>query len=453
MMTQLFQPLSIASLVFFRIAFGILAFADVLGTWLYYHVQERAYQPENFRFSYIGFEWVQPLPEPWMSAFFIILLLNAIGIIIGWRYVLNALFFAVGFTWLFLLEKAHYLNHGYLFCWISFLMIVLPAHRCWSFDAHRNPDLRSAVTPAWCIWILPFLMAVVYFYGGLAKLNGDWLRAVPLKAWLQQKSSFPLIGPALAWPGTAYFMAYGGLLFDLMAPFGLFFRKTRLFVFILAIGFHLLNTLVFQIGIFPALSICLTALFFSPDFPFVWARKLLARVQESSFSWIAENRNMEYWQFEPGYRKSISGFLVLVVSVHLLIPLRQHLFKGNVAWTEEGHRYSWRMMLRSKQGYGHFTVKNLDTGEEETIRPSRYLSKRQNRKLYAHPDMIWQFARYLRQLYQQKGKRVAVYAHIQTRLNDNPYQSFIDPDVDLGSVEWTHFKSALWIMPPEHRPG
>ncbi|MDZ4680549.1 MAG: HTTM domain-containing protein [Saprospiraceae bacterium] len=453
-MSRLFQPLNIASLVFFRVAFGLLGFADVLGTWLYYHLHEGAFQPGKFRFAYLGFEWVQPLPEPWMSACFILLLLSALGIIVGWRYRANAIIFALGFTWLFLLEKAHYLNHGYLFCWISFLMIILPAHRCCSFDARRNPVLHSDVAPAWCVWILPFLMAVVYCYGGIAKLNPDWLRGVPLTTWLQQKAGMPVVGAALDWPGTAFIMAYGGLLFDLTAPFGLLFRRTRVFVFVLGIGFHLVNTLIFQIGIFPALSICLTALFFPPDFPVVWSRKLPARMKLFKFPDIApeaSDTGADYWQFGLRRRKWILAALMLVVCAHLLIPLRLYLFKGPAAWTEEGHRYAWRMMLRSKQGHGHFVVKDLDTGDSEIVRPSKHLSNRQNRKLYAHPDMIWQFARYLKASGQATGKNVAVYANIQTKLNDRPYQTFIDPAIDLGSMKWQHFQAASWIMPLEKK--
>jgi len=50
----LFRPVDIASLVFFRITFGILGFADVLNTWLLYHLQYGAYDPDGFRFHYTG---------------------------------------------------------------------------------------------------------------------------------------------------------------------------------------------------------------------------------------------------------------------------------------------------------------------------------------------------------------------------------------------------------------
>ncbi|MCB0583358.1 MAG: hypothetical protein KDD10_29025, partial [Phaeodactylibacter sp.] len=64
MIQRLFQPVDIASLVFFRVVFGILGFADVLNTYIYYHWMVDAYDPEKFRFRYYGFEWVHPLPEP-----------------------------------------------------------------------------------------------------------------------------------------------------------------------------------------------------------------------------------------------------------------------------------------------------------------------------------------------------------------------------------------------------
>ncbi|WP_316930169.1 HTTM domain-containing protein [Leeuwenhoekiella sp. MAR_2009_132] len=36
--------------------------------------------------------------------------------------------------------------------------------------------------------------------------------------------------------------------------------------------------------------------------------------------------------------------------MQLELPLRHWIIKDDVLWTEEGHRLSWRMMLRSKGG-------------------------------------------------------------------------------------------------------
>jgi vitamin K-dependent gamma-carboxylase len=433
-MSRFYQPVDIASLAFFRVAFGLLGFVDVLSTYVYYHWQRDAFSPHKIQFSYYGFEWVRPFPAPYMSAFFFLLMGAALLIAIGkWYRWVTPLFF-VGYTYSFLLEKAFYLNHGYLFCWIAFVMIFLPANGAFSLDAKRDPELRRRYIPLWALFPLPFLMGLVYFYGGLAKLNGDWLRAVPLADWLGQKAATPFIGPLLAHEWTPWLMAYGGLLLDLSAPFLLLFRRTRPFIFAGIVFFHAVNHLIFNIGIFPFLSLALTALFFSPD----WPRRLAARLfkQESTQEVPAPAFQRRRW---------MPAVLALFMAFHMLNPLRHWLFPGDVAWTEEGHRYAWRMMLRSKYGYGRFVIKDLDTGEATRYSPRQDLSDKQYRKIFTHPDMILQYAHYLRDREKRSGKRVAIYADINVSLNDRPYREFVDPKVDLAQEEWRFFRRSRWL--------
>lgn len=449
-----FRLTDIASLVFFRIAFGLLALIDILNTWAYYQLEKGAFDPGKFQFSYFGFEWVQPWPEPFMSAFFISLILAAAGIIVGRWYRFCTIYFALGFTYTFLLEKAHYLNHAYLFCWLAFLMIFLPADRNFSWKVWKKPNLRLEVMPFWCLLVLRFLIGVVYFFGGVAKINGDWLRGVPLVEWMEYKSDLPYIGPILGLSWTPYLMAYVGLLLDLTIVLFLINRRTRPWAFAFAICFHLLNMLIFNIGIFPYLSVALTALYFSPSFPrkiinsladrFEWVDNLLIKWRERMQAYPA---NASFpWHFNARFRKPVAIALVLLMTFHILVPLRHYLFPGPVAWTEEGHRYSWRMMLRSKQGRGYFRVVDQN-GATETVKPQDHLSSRQARKLYTHPDMILQFAHYLARKYAGEGKEVAIFAEIEARLNDRPYQTYINPAVDLTAVEWEWLSHSDWILP------
>mgnify|MGYP001558453314 CR=1 FL=1 len=278
-MNYLFRPVDIAPLVFFRVVFGILGFADLLGVWTYYHLYKGYFDPAKFQFKYIGFEWVRPLPEPFMSLIFIVLMVAALLIAAGWRYRICTVIFALGFAWVFLLEKALYLNHGYLFIWISCLMIFLPAHQNWSADVLQNRAPLRQTIARWQLWILPFLMGVVYFYGGIAKLNADWLDANPLKYWLDDATNLPLLGWIFRLDATAYAMAWGGTLLDLTAPFFLLFRRTRVWALGFILLFHLTNTLVFQIGIFPWLSIALSLLFFPPNFPRRWFAILKEKIK------------------------------------------------------------------------------------------------------------------------------------------------------------------------------
>ena len=97
-----------------------------------------------------------------MSLFFFALLGLAAAVALGWRYRLTAPLFALGFSYYFLLEKAHYLNHAYLYCWIAWAMAILPAWREWSLDVRRNPADRHLTIPRWTAVLPAFFMAVVY---------------------------------------------------------------------------------------------------------------------------------------------------------------------------------------------------------------------------------------------------------------------------------------------------
>ena len=435
----LFKPISSTSLALFRIVFGVLGFLDVLNIYVYYHLMVDAFDPEKFQFAYIGFEWVQVFSEPFMSLFFFLLMLSCIGIIWGYRYRLSSIFFAIGFTYLFLIEKSHYLNHGYLFCWICWVMAIFPATAQLALDIKRKPGLFQPTIPNWPIFVLRFLMGTVYFFGGIAKVNTDWLNGMPLKVWLPRETDALIVGPLLKYELMAYFMSYGGLFFDLMITFLLISKRTRTIAFVLALFFHGLNALIFNIGIFPYLSIALTALFFPPE---LFDR--LVKRRGDSLEPIQHENN------DPN-RSLVTTFVVGLTILHIFLPLRHHLFPGKVAWTEEGHRYSWRMMLRSKSGHGIFIVENKQTGAKTRVDPVDFLKSKQINKLYTHPDMIWQFAQYLKTTFEKEGQEVAVYADIKVRLNNRKFQQFIDPGIDLAKEKWHFYRPSTWIIPMENK--
>lgn len=455
----LFRSIDIAPLVFFRIAFGIMGFIDVLSSWIYYHLNNDAYNPNKFQFPYIGFEWVQPIPEPYFSQIIFIVLLAAIGVTIGYRYRISALIFALGFTYLFLLEKSHYLNHGYLFSWIAFTMVFLPADRDISLRVWFRPAERYTKILYAHVFPFIFMMSVVYFLGGIAKINPDWLRAEPLRMWLSYRSDRAIIGPIVSHEYTAWFLSYGGLLFDLLIVFFLINRRTRIYAFGAVIGFHLINHLIFHIGIFPFLSTVLTLLYFPAAAHKAWWIRQFNRFplgRKIASSWTARMSRSPIEAIPKGFfhlhpQATLLIFAALML-LHIGLPLRHHAYPGNVAWTEEGHRYSWRMKLRSKSGKGHFTLIDKATGMEEKIHPSDSLSRRQTRSLLTHPDMIWQYAQHLAHTRLKAGQSVEVHAHIQAKLNDYPYRTLIDPEVDLSAVQWHFFRHSPWIMPHEVDP-
>ena len=227
----LFKPVDIAFLVFFRVVFGGIMLWEV---YRYFSTGwiRRYYIEPVFYFGYYGFEWVKPWPGRGMYIHFAVMGALAACIMLGFLYRLAAPLFFLAFTYVFLLDQTRYLNHFYLVCLISFLMIFLPANRALSIDALLKPSIRSDVVEAWTLWILRAQIGIAYFFGGVAKLNSDWIfGGEPMRRWLKPLTPLPAIGPIFQQEWVVYSFAYGGMLLDLLVVPLLLWRRTRPFAF------------------------------------------------------------------------------------------------------------------------------------------------------------------------------------------------------------------------------
>ena len=441
---RLFEPIDIASLVYFRVLFGVIMLWEV---WRYLSSGwiKRYYIDPQFHFTYHGFDWVQPWPGDGMYYHFYALGILAIFIAAGFLYRLSATLFFLGFTYVFLLEQARYLNHFYLVSLVSFLMIFVPAHHANSVDARLRKSLRSEIVPAWPLWLLRAQMGSVYFFGGVAKLNGDWLRGRPLDDWLGSRNDFPLIGPLFDEHWVVLLFSWGGMLIDLLAVPFLLWRRTRMFAFLVLLGFHLMNAELFNIGIFPWFAIGMTLLYFPPDWPrrvFNWPRSAL---EESPPATLGS-------ELQPAQRLTVA-LLGAYMAVQILVPLRHWLYPGNVSWTEEGHNFSWHMKLRDKDPFIQFQITDPKTAETWRPDPRRYLTRWQIRKMGTRPDMILLFAHHLAGQARRDGhEHVEVRVKARASLNGRLPRLMIDPEVDLASQRRTLFARSAWILPLQEEP-
>ncbi len=131
----LFRPVDIASLVFFRIAFACVMLYEVVKQFLDDNIAYYWIEPD-FHFKYYGFGWIEPLAGNGMYVVWGALGVLALLVLVGAWYRAAAALFFLGWTYVFFCEQARYLNHGYLICLVSFLIIFLPLHRefsapCW----------------------------------------------------------------------------------------------------------------------------------------------------------------------------------------------------------------------------------------------------------------------------------------------------------------------------------
>lgn len=499
--SALFAPVNGASVAAFRILFYAIvawqAWRFIASYWV-----EMFFSDKEFYFTYWPFDFVHPWPGEGMYIHLWVLIGVALCAMCGVFYRISATACFLLFTYVFLLEKARYINHVYLICLLTFVMIFLPVQRMWSFDAWRKKSHPSEVLPAWTLWLLKIQIGIPYFFGGIAKLNADWLQCEPLRSWLAQRTSFPLIGPYFTNEVVVWIMTYGSLLLDLLAVFFLLSRRTRVFWYIGLLTFHFMNSRLFGIGIFPWLMIPATLIFFEADWPqriwrdirgstsariprlFVGAglgfvigavlpgyfsivRALIGALggaiagyfldEPFDANWKSADVSVDSVDKEQAISEQLFPvktwtltFLSIWVAIQLLLPLRHFLIPGNVHWTEEGHNYSWHMKLRAKASEGVFILTGTKTGEEWTVQPREHLTQVQERKMTARPHMIVQFAHYLAEHYAQKrGAEVEVRAHITASLNGRRSQLLIDPAVDLSQVPHPSWEHAEWILPLE----
>jgi vitamin K-dependent gamma-carboxylase len=435
---RLFEPVDISSIVFFRIAFGAIMLWEIwryfVNGWIFFH-----YIQPQWHFTYYGFGWVRPWPGGGMYVHFAVLALMALFILLGLWYRVATTVFFLGFTYVFLLDEVQYLNHFYLVSLVSLLLIFVPPHRSFSIDSLTRLTEPSATAPAWALWLLRFQIGVPYFFGGIAKLNGDWLRGQPLRAWLAERSDVPLVGHVFDETWMVALFNYGSLLFDLLVVPALLWRRTRPCAVVVALVFNILNWQLFSIGIFPWFMIAATTLFLEPH----WPRDVLGRLRRPVRQVDTGGEGIP-----PDHkRKFITALVAPYALVQILVPLRHFAYPGNVNWTEEGHRFAWHMKLRDKEAVARFFATDTTTGWRREMNPLYYLTEDQYEEMSARPRMILQFGHYLAdRLHAEGHEDVMIRPLVKASLNGRKRELLIDPSVDLTEIS-PGIPPALWIQP------
>ncbi len=434
------QSTSAAPLAVFRMAFGVLIFVSMVRFWLKGWINELYIQP-RLHFPFFGFEFVKAL-GPYTYLLFAICALASVMVALGWFYRASVAAMFLSFTYIELIDKSTYLNHYYFVSLVCVLLFFLPAHTYYSVDSYCDEKLRSSLIPRWTLDALKIFVSIIYFYAGLAKLNSDWLfNALPLRIWLPAKDNVWLIGPLFSYEWVAYAFSWFGCIYDLSIPFLLLNKSTRPFAYGTVVVFHLLTAILFPIGMFPYIMMITALIFFSPEFHEAILRKLKAILKLS-------NRAIESSQtfvFSPMARRLTIGVVAGFLLINVLFPFRYLLYPGELFWTEEGYRFSWRVMLMEKAGTAEFKVTSAD-GRHVLVNNRDFLTPLQEKMMATQPDMILQYAHILRDHFTQEGfvsPKVFVTTHVA--LNGRLGKPLIDPTVDLASQE-DSFQHKTWIL-------
>jgi hypothetical protein len=437
----------IAPLVTFRILFGLLLFFST-ARFMYKGWVYELYVKPTYYFTYYGFDWIKPLGETGMNTVFILMLFASLLITFGGLYRLASVSYFVLFTYVELIDKTNYLNHYYFISLVSLLLIFLPANKYFSLDVYFRLVKEKLSVPSWTINSIKLQLGMVYFFAGIAKINYHWLfEAQPLINWLKHQTDLPLVGSLMQYDITAYLFSWGGMLFDLCIPFILINKSLRVYGYIVVVFFHVITASMFPIGVFPFVMIVSTTIFFSPNFH----KRILAFINPEKTNPIILKNSIQI-------QKRIKVIFILFITLQVIIPFRYLLYNGKLFWTEQGYRFSWRVMLIEKVGYAEFEVKDPETNRTLIVNNADYLTPQQEKMMATQPDMILQYAHYLRDEYTnysyetnrgtEKIKIPEVYGAIKVSLFNKGSRTFIDQSVNLAK-EKRGFAPKKWISPYE----
>jgi hypothetical protein len=441
---QMQMPIDASGLALFRIVFGgaLVAFVTKVFT---QDLIALIYAPADVRFTYWAFGWVWQGNETSATAMFVIYGLAAFTFMIGFHARVAAAILFMCASWDFLQDQSNYLNHLYLVCLLAFLSVFLPLDSALSVDAWRKGrGVWGQRVPCWTQWALRAQIGAVYFFGGVAKLKPDWLQGEPLRDWVVNAFNKGRVPELFLNEFIVMGMSWGGLLYDLLVVPFLIWRKTRLFAVAATLVFHITNSQMFSIGIFPWLMLLSTPIFFEPDF----MRRAVQRVFQRGEASPPQSQT-------PILAWAPSSFAVALLVAHFFIqaalPLRHFFYPSEVIWSEEGLKYAWHMRLRQKSGKALFYVEDVKTGRRHGPYSPDELQHRKRFYMACKPEMLLVYAHHLGQkALMEYPEGVRVFAEVQCRLNHHPKQPMIDPTRDLMQVR-DGIAPADWILPMERR--
>ncbi|WP_052594896.1 HTTM domain-containing protein [Aureispira sp. CCB-QB1] len=444
---HLFESVPAESLALFRMAWGVIMFYFFGKLILWTNLGKLRYIDPIFHFRYPGFEWLEILPPGLMNFTLYLGCILAVMLLLGVYYRFASIAMAVVYIYVFLIDVSYWNNHYYAYALVAIFFATTDAHQAFSIDKWRLG--LSGKIPRWQLYLFRFQFLVIYFYGGLSKLqNKDWIDN--MAGYSLVENSFALKGWSvkhhIIYP-CSMLITWGGIFFDLFIGGLLLCRRTLWLAFILVVSFNMTNALFLRIGTFPYTMLLSFVLFIPPVELAAFINKRFRNKQLEGQAEVVEKQTASLV-----YQSVVMISLGVFVVFQLLFPFRSWAIDGSVFWTKEGKLYSWHMMSGSSDVYAKMSVvemddtKTVELGYSELV-PENFLSPRQVKSLGIWPTLVPQFARFLKKEAELAGfKNVEIRGEILVSRNKRPFVPIVHPDVDLASVETHYWKHNDWIL-------
>lgn len=165
-------------------------------------------------------------------------------------------------------------------CLTATLFWGTEANKYFALDA-SNAKRNGNSVPYWNYFILKFQFFALYFLAGLKKSGREWLEGYAMinlsRHWVFHPFKIVLTTEQIDFLIIHWF----AFIFDLSVGFWMLLEKTRIPAMVFCTAFHVMNSRLFSIGMFPYVCLATMSLFCSTDWPrrlgfyFSWKREIL----------------------------------------------------------------------------------------------------------------------------------------------------------------------------------
>ncbi|OAD57753.1 Vitamin K-dependent gamma-carboxylase, partial [Eufriesea mexicana] len=495
----LYRPTDPASLGVIRALFGLCMVLDIVEERGLGDIDIKWGDPMDCHFPLI--HGMKAPPLPWMILIYAIMWMGAFGIMLGTRFKIACACFVIPYWYIFLLDKSYWNNHTYLYGIVGALFWGTEANKYFALDAMKLKETERRV-PLWNYFILKFQFFALYFIAGLKKSGTEWLSGYAMtnlsRHWVF--SPFKLF---LTTEQTDFFIVHWfAFIFDLTVGFWMLFGKTRIPAMVVCTAYHLMNSRLFSIGMFPYVCLVTMPLFCDPD----WPRRLRTFVKNNYVpSFFTKNRDFkshdkaaidranESWDernnrtskessiadadregtnpTDPTItrkrareicsksakvtkkQKFVVSLLLFHVFLQFFLPYSHFITKGYNNWVPGMYGYSWDMMVHVWD-----TVLVVIKVHDNVSNEDRYLDPKawvQSNRWEKHGDMVVQYVSCIRNGHQRAKKtkwpplssNLSIYIDVWCSLNGRFQQRMFNPNVDMLTVDWHPFKPISFLMP------
>ncbi|RZF35606.1 hypothetical protein LSTR_LSTR005134 [Laodelphax striatellus] len=453
-LTALFyRPCDATSLSAVRVLFGIVMLIDTLEERGFTEAERLWGDPKECRFPLFNF--LRPLPLKWMYFLYTIMSFGAIGISFGAYYRFSCLLLTLPYWYILLLNKSVWNNHSYLYGLLCFLMTCSSASNVWSFDRLIRKKKYDDTVPLWNYSILRFQLFALYFFAGLKKMNRDWLSGYSM----MELSTHWVFSPFTLWMSIEnvdhLVVHIIGFLLDLTGGFLIFFDQTRPIAFLFLSLFHLMNSRLFHIGMFPYMCLVTMPLFCRMD----WPKQMLKFVNACVHNKEIKTSEVPDKMMKIGLRERfISLTLIFYMCLQCFMPYSHFVTKGYNNWTNGLYGYSWDMMVHTWIRH-RIVLKDVDrtSGQEPITKQQNYNNQNilsqawvKTDRWTTHADMLLQYAHCIeRNIVDEHPnmKNISVHVDVWYSLNGRFQQRMFDPRVDLLRADWSPFEKVEFLLP------